>query len=146
MDLTQLLCAIESRHHLRGWDSSPRTLYAVMRDPWTYDEISIQRQDLMTITAPPLAHILITEGWWREFASQADHDAEKRLYADIPGSLECRFAVAVTSQETIRICRIRERQPELVDPDSPLGSGMVASLRAIHQATLNLFPAVRSGL
>jgi len=138
--LAELLLDAERFHHERGWDNTPTTVYVVGPRALTGGRFGL---NLTVLREAPVAHLLVTEGWMRTFASRAHCDAEPRRFADILDSRECRFAIAVTGDAVLRLQRVRGQAPEWVD--ETVGGTLVASLRAVHQATCELYPSVRSG-
>lgn len=162
-EVADLLVATEARHHDKGWDGDP-VLYRVGRSMQGFtvsplvlgqligrpadeelDMLAIAAQlpesaaiDRKTFPDPPVAHLLVMETWMRVFASTRDRQAEMRRYADIPGSVECRLAIAAMGTHTLWLVRLRDKPPGFL-PESAASEPMVDCLVRLHQATLRQY-------
>lgn len=71
-----------------------------------------------SFTGSPIAHLLVCEAWMREYDSLEERRAETRMLADIPGSIECRWAFAVIGAHMIAINRVRGKDPSFTGRSS----------------------------
>ena len=158
-EMEALLRSVEISHHERGWDELPATLYSVIRDG---DRVNLNglelidpqrhpREEIASLArsmerpwaaavmrkhfrAASVAHLLVFEGWARDFAPGEEPD---RSLADIPGSRKMRLVTGVYGEEQMTLMRIRGEEPQ---PLRDVHTGhMVESLRRIHDAERRAF-------
>lgn len=153
-DMADLLAEVEShQHHGMGWDNTPPTLYGVIAAPgrsWALlafelgdhgppaAELELLASGLETGELPPfpgapVAFFLIAEGWGR--VASTIEEGDPRQFADIPGSIEARYAIGVVGDLTITVCRLRGEEPVFMTEDEwSFGGDMIGALRRIHAA------------
>ncbi|WP_020500546.1 hypothetical protein [Sciscionella marina] len=163
---TQLI-ATEAMHHQLGWDRNAPSLYRVFsrntpercwveqlpldRHPARLcaelDQLRDTEPDITQHRAwPPVAHILVLEGWSREYRADSVDQAERlraaRDHADLPGSVEVREAVAVTEDRQLQLHRQRGCRPLFScrslaeEPGVHLAGDLLARLRVLHCSTI----------
>lgn len=170
-----MLIELEAAHDSIGWDNLPPTVYIVARDR---DELVVcpvpldhghPRPLLVALAvgaskpenwpdlqhlypAPPLAHILIMETWSRWAPMDNGEEAAfraGRALADIPGSIEGRYGIAMLGDCDIHLARDRGEAPRILSNDytGPTTASdrfdgvMYRALRQLHTATVNQYLA-----
>jgi hypothetical protein len=143
-----IMAGAESAHHERGWDNTPAMMYRIALSPyaadgmfdlsaWTVFECDDLRlyADALEATPPahrnalepggaPVAHVFIAEGYRAGYPMAEPPD---RALADLPGSIETRFAIGVVEGERVLyLRRDRGRAPEIMD--TPMTDGPVDRL------------------
>lgn len=161
-EVADLMIQLEEAHHARGWNSNPPTIYRVSRENERLRHSSIRlgadgmhpRDDLrlladitqtaaymtgerLMFSSSAVAHMLIMESWVNlNFTSHDERHADPRDLADIPGSREARFCLAIVGDQALTLTRIRGDKPDIQECDtSGLTGEMAESLKMIHAAS-----------
>jgi hypothetical protein len=123
-------------------------LAATLDDPDTLTRESFQRLLLATYPSPVITHILISEMWMNVITAENKAEFEKqragRMLADIPGTVEGRFAMAILADHMILLRRIRGKDPEVqtIPRNGPstatLMGGMAESMCKFHDRVVVL--------
>jgi hypothetical protein len=141
-EVADVLIDAEQWHHEQGWDNTPPTLYGVCRSPEGKYEVvaarlgrftdlgpadelaliatiaeNLRLGDVLTTAYPhpPVAHMVTAEGWARgQWVGTNDDELDDRPLADIPGSVEMRFGVAVVGVRCVLLERTRGVEPRMI--------------------------------
>lgn len=150
--VTRLLETLEAEHHAAGWDNTPATLYRCGPDPtgeWCVGSVELDDNPRLQLEAwavvaadpgrvavietgfdrPPVAHLLISEGWARQ--SDENDFSDTRRFADRLGSVEIRCGMAIAGERVAGVYRTRGQKP--TSDYRPEGA-VFNSLRDFHQA------------
>lgn len=159
-EVSQLLLELEAEHHRLGWDGYA-ALYRVDSGPsgvfhqpamWLnvegrcptelleyvadYFESPAGKLALRTVfDGPPVAQIFIAEAWSRPADDEWEKDA--RHLADIPGSIEMRFGVAVIGKHFMVVKREHGSDPTEVREGIDVPGG--DALRRIQAASTRAY-------
>ena len=161
-EVTDLMIRLEADHDSQGWDNNPPTIYRIAREnnqlqpsrcrlgingQHPRDHLQLLADmtqtsayamgERLTFPSSALAHLLIMESWVNDtFTSHTERHKDPRDLADIPGSREARFCLAIAGDQMVTLTRVRDDEPSLqVVEMSALSGGMCESLKEIHAAS-----------
>jgi hypothetical protein len=170
--LADLLVELEAEHHRSGWDERPATLYIVCRSHDTtlriapcelilagahprdqlraIAQVTTEHASEVRDTLPPgvpVAAALVTEAWGSDDpeAHVAVEERGARL-ADIVGSRECRWALAVCGKHRLSVNRLRGESPRYhrSSPEDLRGT-IPEALAAVYRATRRVYANAPGG-
>lgn len=158
-DVADCMIEAEANVHAEGWDNTPLTLYIMMKaEPEQFHVATVElgggRERIewfadMLDTAeaapglsellahPPIASFVVAEVWKHGYLTEQERAG--RDLADIPGSVEARFALGVTDQTHVVVERQRGSVPTCVDTT---GDGNADFAGPMMDALIRLYRSV----